>query len=80
MEADKLILAQRGDFSLESAFFMFASSSLDRLSAPMIEQGLRQLGIAISQGDAQLLVKRYDSDQDGKLSFWEFANMFMPVE
>lgn len=59
---------------------MFANSTLERLSPPAIEDGLNKLGIAISRGDAFLLVARYDADQDGKLSFWEFANAFMPVD
>jgi hypothetical protein len=27
-----------------------------------------------------LLVSRYDADGDGKLSFWEFSNIFMPIK
>ena len=25
-------------------------------------------------------MSRYDADADGKLGYWEFANMFMPVD
>jgi len=31
---------------------MFAKSTLERISAPAIENGLNELGIAISRGDA----------------------------
>ena len=27
-----------------------------------------------------LLMARYDADQDGRLGFWEFANIFLPVD
>lgn len=27
-----------------------------------------------------LVIERYDSDRDGKLSFWEFSNALLPLE
>lgn len=27
-----------------------------------------------------MLLKRYDADCDSKLSFWEFSNIFMPLD
>ena len=30
--------------------------------------------------DARLVVSRYDSDEDMRLSFWEFANIILPIE
>lgn len=27
-----------------------------------------------------LIMSRYDADQDGRLGFWEFANIFLPVD
>ncbi len=38
------------------------------------------MGVTCSMDDARLLVARYDADEDMKLGFWEFSNMFLPVE
>lgn len=43
--------------------------------------GIEKLGIqrVCDQVDAALVVNRYDADEDRSLSFWEFANIFLPV-
>ena len=41
---------------------------------------LNPLGISCSTPDSELIIRRYDGDFDGKLSYWEFSNMFMPVD
>ena len=46
----------------------------------MLEHGLNEIGCACTNQEAKLLIERYDADGDGKLSFWEFANMFMPID
>ena len=30
--------------------------------------------------DARLIISRYDGDEDMRLSFWEFANLALPIE
>ena len=30
--------------------------------------------------DSRLIISRYDGDEDMRLSFWEFANMVLPIE
>jgi len=43
-------------------------------------QVLPQVGVEYSEQGTTLLCNRYDSDGDGKLSFWEFANIFIALE
>lgn len=43
-------------------------------------QVLPQVGVECSDEGATLLCNRYDSDGDGKLSFWEFAKIFIALE
>merc|ERR1712166_1707183 len=38
------------------------------------------MGLSCDLSDAKLVTARYDADEDGRLSYWEFANMFLPVE
>lgn len=82
LDRDKMILAtQRDDFAIEQAFKLFTHTTLDRLTSAGVADSLNSLGIAMSSpNEAQLLVSRYDADGDGKLSFWEFSNIFLPLD
>ena len=79
IENDKPVIAHRPDFNLDAAFSLFAASSMDRINYETLEAGLQRIGCACTKDEAKLLIKRYDSDGDGKLSFWEFANIFLPI-
>ena len=80
IEDRKLTLARQPDFSLEQAFVLFSDTSLARLSVSDMVSGFEKLGITCAQDDARLLVSRYDADDDLRLGFWEFANMFLPID
>lgn len=54
-------------------------SNLEKLSQGDLVATLNHLGITCTLADAELMIRRYDGDFDGKLSFWEFQNIFMPV-
>lgn len=34
----------------------------------------------VNPNDAELFFQRFDSDQDGKLGYWEFCNSLLPLE
>ena len=81
LEDQKKELARRGDFSLEAAFALFGASHMStRLTKSELLSGFEKLGITAEEADAKLVVMRYDADEDGKLGFWEFANIFMPID
>jgi hypothetical protein len=42
--------------------------------------GLDRLDFAVLPSDIKLFFERYDSDQDGKLGFFEFSNALLPIE
>ena len=42
--------------------------------------GLDRMDLRISQEDAILFFSRYDSNESGKLGFWEFSNAILPIE
>jgi hypothetical protein len=42
--------------------------------------GLDRLDFALLPSDIKLFFDRYDSDQDGKLGFWEFSNSLLPLD
>ena len=42
--------------------------------------GLERLDLRVNPDDVKLLFSRYDSDEDGRLGFWEFSNMVLPLD
>lgn len=38
------------------------------------------MGVKANPRDVQHFFRRYDSDQDGRLGFWEFSNALLPVD
>ena len=41
---------------------------------------LDHMGVKANPRDVQHFFRRYDSDQDGRLGFWELSNALMPVD
>jgi hypothetical protein len=57
-----------------------ANTLSKRLSSTDVQAAFEKLEITCDLNDARLVTARYDADEDGRLSYWEFANMFLPVE
>ena len=77
IEVERDYLATQSDVQLDQVFLMFANSLSDRISAAELNDRGRQVGVSCLN-DATLLLKRFDSDEDGYLTFWEFANVLLP--
>ena len=58
---------------------MFANSLSDKISAADLNNRGRQVGFGCLN-DATLILKRFDTDEDGYLSYWEFANVMLPQD
>jgi len=80
IEERKVALCERHDFTLESAFANFAESSMIRLGVNELVHGFERLGVTCNQADARLIISRFDGDEDMRISFWEFANIVLPME
>jgi hypothetical protein len=42
--------------------------------------GLDRFDMAVVPNDIDFFFRRYDSDQDGRLGFWEFSSALLPVD
>jgi hypothetical protein len=42
--------------------------------------GLDRLDIIVNPQNVELFYRRYDSDQDGRIGFWEFSNALLPID
>jgi hypothetical protein len=58
---------------------MFTGYSQTRINASDILYGLERLEVPCDIADVKLVVSRYDADQDSRLGFWEFSNIFLPI-
>lgn len=41
---------------------------------------MERLGVVCDVKEIGMVIDRYDSDRDGKLSFWEFSNALLPID
>ena len=80
LEADKNALAEQSDFTVEGAFSLFSASPIQKLTPSDIEIAMQNLGLSCTTRDARLIVARYDTDSDSRIGFWEFANIFLPID
>ena len=80
LEKTRFDLAHRRDFTLKGAFHFFANSSQYKMSLEEFRFGLERLSINIDPRFVICLFNRYDSDQDGRIGFWEFSNMFLTID
>lgn len=80
MEQHRKELSYQRDFTLIAAFNTFAKSMQQRVSLEEFSFGLDRLDFALLPSDIKLFFDRYDSDQDGKLGFWEFSNSLLPLD
>jgi len=58
---------------------MFADSLSEKITVGKLTEKGRQIGVG-SLNDATLIMKRFDTDEDGFLSYWEFANLILPQD
>lgn len=79
-EALKVELAQRRDFSLAAAYNLFSRTLQAKIPVEDFLFALDRLQIPVNPRDIGHMYRRYDSDQDGRLGFWEFSNALLPVD
>lgn len=79
LEAAKAELCSKPDFTLYNAFAYFDCKGMGSLALYEMKRGLIKLGIKYTDESLMLLMKRYDLDTNGSLSYFEFAKMLSPV-
>jgi len=73
-------LGMRRDFTLGAAYDLFTKNPQQQISIDEFLFGLDRLDLRISQDDAILFFARYDSNESGRLGFWEFSNALLPID
>lgn len=80
LELSKKELCFREDFDPKATFDVLDYKGKGLLTAGDLETGLKSLGLFPSKYEIFLFVKRYDKDQDGKISFGDFMESMVPNE
>lgn len=78
LEFARIDLCLRDDFNLAVAFWIFDKNSVGWISYLDLKEGFHDLGILASDVQCKLIVKQYDLDFNGKLTFEEFNTIFTP--
>jgi hypothetical protein len=79
IEVEREYLADKSDIEVDRVFLTVAQSLVDKPTASQIYKRGRHIGFNSLQ-DAELIVKRFDADEDGCLTYWEFANLLLPQD
>lgn len=81
IEQSKINLIHHVDFSIFDAFRVFDNMGRGSITQQELFHGLMQsFGIVPSQDEIDLFFQRYDKDHDGRLSFTEFCQIFVPLD
>jgi hypothetical protein len=80
LENHKVLLAQQKDFNIYDAFNIFDLSRSGAFSVTELQVGLNAIGVYPTFDECQLFMARYDRSKDGKLTFTEFQDAFLPLD
>jgi Ca2+-binding EF-hand superfamily protein len=76
----KIELARRDDFNFEDIFRIFEVDGKGYIEPEDLKQGLKLLGLDPSDFDIRLLIKRFDLNKQGLLSYTDFFDMVVSFE
>jgi len=80
IEDFKIELARREDFNFEDLFRIFEVDGKGYIEPEDLKQGLKLLGLDPSDFDIKLLMKRFDLNQQGLLTYSDFFDMVVSFE
>ena len=80
IEEKKIELAQREDYNFEDIFRIFEIDVKGYIEPEDLKQGLQLLGLNPSDYDIRLLIKRFDLNKQGLLSYTDFFDMVVSFE
>ncbi len=80
LENLKQTLASRFDFTLNDCFQLFDFSNSGFITLTDLQEAFEAYGVFPSREEASLILNRFDNDDDGRLRYSEFQEMFNPKE
>ena len=80
IEGAKISLAKNPDFNSEDAFKLFELNDKEYLDINDIKEGLNLIGLYPTERQLNLLMKRFDLQKNGYISYADFFDMIVPFE
>lgn len=81
IENKREMLAMEPQFNIYEAFRYFDKACKGYVYVKDLLRGMRGVGVQnITKKSLQLVLKRYDSDNDGAIKFSEFTNAIIPLK
>jgi Ca2+-binding EF-hand superfamily protein len=74
------MLSLKTDFNIEDAFRIFDVDEKGYIGFREIEEAYNLFSLYPKKEELELLLKKYDKDQDGKLNYLEFTNCLKPKD
>ena len=80
IEDAKINLIKRPDFNIEDAFLIFSNPQKEIISFSDLKNGLKDLGLYLSDKEVKLIMNRADFDKKTFLNFEKFFDLLIPNE
>ena len=80
LEDFKIDLAQNPDFICDDIFSLFEQNNKGYLDEEDLKNGLNLIGLNVSDQDIRLLMKRFDLQKTGHISYADFFDIIVPFE
>ena len=80
IEEAKINLIKRPDFNIEDAFLIFSNPQKEIISFSDLKNGLKDLGLYLSDKEVKLIMNRADLDKKTFLNFDNFFDLLIPNE
>lgn len=80
LETSKQSLSYRHDFNLYDAFKVFDPSNYGNVGVHDLMDGFAAYHVTLGFDEAELIMRRYDNNGDGRLNYTEFISMFLPMD
>jgi len=77
IETAKINLAHKPDFNLVDAFQVFDQPRYGQVDVHQLQAGLNAIGVYPTFDECELIITRYDSSGDRRLSIAEFEKLFL---
>ena len=78
IEETKINLIKRPDFNIEDAFLIFSNPQKEIISFSDLQNGLKDLGLYLSEKEIKLIMNRADTDKKTFLNFENFFELLIP--
>jgi hypothetical protein len=75
----KNTLAISKDIIILELFYLFDLNNTNNINKKVFQKSLKKFNIFPTDQDIELIYRRYDSDSDAHLDFYEFLDIFLPI-